>query len=169
VELRDGARRELAVRFDRAGTHALEPGPRHVLQTSRWGLARATRAPSGAAPRIVRALEDGPFYARSEVRWQDESGMQRGMHETVSLRRFRSRWVQSLLPFRMPREPEFMSLSRRRYRSSESHSQTPQPITAPKKNISSMSPKVRSLTATARAVRTRRRAARVARTGPAQR
>jgi len=36
------------------------------------------------------------------------------MHESLDLDRFRSRWVQSLLPFRMPRRPIDASVQRGR-------------------------------------------------------
>ena len=52
--------------------------------------------------RNLRTLEDTPFYARSLL----TDGTQAPglvIHETLSLDRFGSNWVQSLLPFRMPR------------------------------------------------------------------
>ena len=44
-------------------------------------------------------LEDTPFYARSVL----VNGSDLTMHESLSLDRFRSPWVQVMLPFRMPR------------------------------------------------------------------
>jgi carotenoid 1,2-hydratase len=69
------------------------------LAPSRWGIARA--AHDGAA--LCRTLEDGPFYARSLLAtpWQGQSLPT--FHESLSLDRFRARWVQAMLPFRMPR------------------------------------------------------------------
>jgi carotenoid 1,2-hydratase len=52
---------------------------------------------------VVRTLTDAPFYARSLVRtrWLGEAVT--AMHESLSLQRFDSAWVQAMLPFRMPR------------------------------------------------------------------
>jgi carotenoid 1,2-hydratase len=81
-----------SVLFDRA----LAASP---LAPSRWGIARA--AHDGAA--LCRTLEDGPFYARSLLAtpWRGQSLPT--FHESLSLERFSARWVQALLPFRMPR------------------------------------------------------------------
>ena len=62
-----------------------------------WGVARPTR--SNESPKLIRRLEDAPFYTRSE--FTDEAG--HGLHESLDLDRFSKRWVQVLLPFRMPR------------------------------------------------------------------
>jgi carotenoid 1,2-hydratase len=48
----------------------------------------------------VRTVEDTPFYARSMVMPDGSRGAQ-VVHESLSLARFDSRWVQALLPFRM--------------------------------------------------------------------
>jgi carotenoid 1,2-hydratase len=51
----------------------------------------------------VRTLTDAPFYARSvlDAQWLGERVTV--MHESLSLARFASPWVQAMLPFRMPR------------------------------------------------------------------
>jgi carotenoid 1,2-hydratase len=51
----------------------------------------------------ARILEDTPFYARSVIRAQLCGETAIGMHESLSLDRFASRYVQWMLPFRMPR------------------------------------------------------------------
>jgi carotenoid 1,2-hydratase len=91
-----------ALRLDIAPDGSVQfggPRPSHPLKPSRWGIARA--AHDGAELR--RTLEDGPFYARSlfATPWQGRSLPT--LHESLSLDRFRARWVQALLPFRMPR------------------------------------------------------------------
>jgi carotenoid 1,2-hydratase len=52
---------------------------------------------------VVQTLEDAPFYARSVVASQLQGESVNAVHESLSLDRFRSGWVQVLLPFRMPR------------------------------------------------------------------
>ncbi len=51
----------------------------------------------------MRTLEDAPFYARSLVRPALLGERVAAVHESLSLDRFRTGWVQMLLPFRMPR------------------------------------------------------------------
>jgi carotenoid 1,2-hydratase len=48
----------------------------------------------------IRTVEDTPFYARSMVMGGGPESEQ-VVHESLSLDRFASRWVQTLLPFRM--------------------------------------------------------------------
>jgi carotenoid 1,2-hydratase len=52
--------------------------------------------------RDLRTVEDTPFYARSLLT-DGASSPAHVVHESLSLERFRSPWVQSMLPFRMPR------------------------------------------------------------------
>ena len=100
----DGAVRTLALRFRRDG--GIEPfaAPRAVaLPPSAWKLDRSVCTDPGRPCAVHRTLEDGPFYVRSliDAHWQGRPVLL--MHESLSLRRFASRWVQALLPFRMPR------------------------------------------------------------------
>lgn len=76
------------------------PEPERRLPTTGWRIGRTLRA---ADARLVRTLEDTPFYARSLVDATILGEPVRAMHESLSLDRFASRWVQMLLPFRMPR------------------------------------------------------------------
>ena len=101
-DLRERDGRTRALRLDIArdgGVRFGSPQPSDPLEPSRWGIARA--AHEGAELR--RTLEDGPFYVRSlfATPWQGRSLPT--LHESLSLDRFRARWVQALLPFRMPR------------------------------------------------------------------
>jgi carotenoid 1,2-hydratase len=103
-----GAQRLLALRFnDQTSPAAFEPPAEVTLPRTRWGIDRVTRSDLTAATRIVRTLEDGPFYARSLLQTSlcDSPGL--AFHESLSLTRFRKPWVQALLPFRMPRRGRF--------------------------------------------------------------
>jgi carotenoid 1,2-hydratase len=53
---------------------------------------------------VVATLQDTPFYARSVVSTEWYGTPATAMHESLSLDRFRTPWVQAMLPFRMPRE-----------------------------------------------------------------
>lgn len=104
VAWRGGGGRELAVAFDDRGAQRRSPAPpRAALPATAWRLARETRCDPGAQPRVVATLEDGPFYARSLVETSIGGRRLTGFHESVSLQRFAARWVQSLLPVRLPR------------------------------------------------------------------
>lgn len=79
------------------------PPPARPLPRSSWGLGRATSdgAEALAPPSVLATLESGPFYCRSLLHAGEGPGL--AMHEHLSLERFDARWVQALLPFRMPR------------------------------------------------------------------
>jgi carotenoid 1,2-hydratase len=107
VTERGGATRSFA--FEAGSSTGLvtlaTPAPIVDLPRTLWGLPRATRGDEAtkSSPRILRTLEDAPFYARSSLalQWRGEPAV--AMHETLSLDRFRAPWVQMMLPFRMPR------------------------------------------------------------------
>lgn len=102
VDGRDGRATSLALRFDAQGGVQEVEAPRCVtLPPSAWRVPRGTRSEGTA--RVLRTLEDAPFYARSlvETRWLGAAVT--AMHESLALDRFSQRWVQALLPFRMPR------------------------------------------------------------------
>jgi carotenoid 1,2-hydratase len=63
-----------------------------------WGVKRAVRAAGEA--RVLRTLEDAPFYLRSHVVVGDG---REAMCESLDLTRFSKRIVKLMLPFRMPR------------------------------------------------------------------
>ncbi len=94
---RDGSRTAFAQRFADDGIRDLPLPPETELPRGLWGVARPTRA--NTTPRLLRRLEDAPFYTRSEI----SSDAGHGVHESLDLDRFSRRWVQVLLPFRMPR------------------------------------------------------------------
>jgi carotenoid 1,2-hydratase len=100
----DGSERSIALRFgaDPSPVPTAAPDRAKLLQTL-WRLERETRSDPPAAAQVLQTLEDGPFYARSLVQTQLAGRPIKAMHESLSLDRFSARWVQSLLPFRMPR------------------------------------------------------------------
>ena len=75
---------------------------RQPLPASAWRVPRTVRCERGDA-RVLRTLEDTPFYARSVVQAQLCGETVTAMHETLSATRFASPVVQLMLPFRMPR------------------------------------------------------------------
>jgi carotenoid 1,2-hydratase len=105
TQARTGQETQLALRIDsKGGIDPFAAPPRTPLPTSRiWRIARGTRCEQGFLARIDRTLEDTPFYARSVVRTRLLTREVTAMHESLNLKRFASGWVQSLLPFRMPR------------------------------------------------------------------
>ncbi|WP_439107009.1 carotenoid 1,2-hydratase [Congregibacter sp.] len=94
----------LSLRFGQNGSIASEETQESTSlpPTGIWRVAR--RMPSTKTlPNKLLTLEDTPFYARSliETSFNGEPGT--GIHESLSMERFEKRWVQTLLPFRMPR------------------------------------------------------------------
>jgi len=101
---RDCALRSMALQFDAHGTvREREVPPLVSLPSTGWRLQRQTRADAGRQVHVLKTLEDGPFYSRSLLRTSVLGTSARAIHESLSLDRFRSRWVRCLLPFRMPR------------------------------------------------------------------
>ena len=68
-----------------------------------WRVARRTRAQDAAGARVVKTLEDTPFYARSLIETTHDGQRLTGFHESLDLDRFSRPIVQAMLPFRMPR------------------------------------------------------------------
>jgi carotenoid 1,2-hydratase len=104
VSRRAGDTLSLATRFDAAGRRDdFAPPAARALPRTGWRIDRGTRADEGYAARVTRTLEDAPFYARSVLATSLLGEEAAAVHESLSLDRFRARWVQSLLAFRMPR------------------------------------------------------------------
>ncbi len=99
-----GAPRQLALRFDADGAlQKRDPPPRVRLPDTRlWRMQRHTQSDSGRAE-VQATLEDTPFYARSLVTTRLGESTLVTVHESLSLARFRRRWIQALLWFRMLR------------------------------------------------------------------
>jgi carotenoid 1,2-hydratase len=96
--------RSLSLRIDATGRVESMPAPPvRVLPRTGWGIARSTRCDADTVPKVLDTLESGPFYARSLVETRAEGRQWTAFHESVSLRRFAKRWVQTLLPVKLPR------------------------------------------------------------------
>lgn len=106
VEPREAAAHSLCLRVHQDGTveeHGPPPPPAILPPTRIWRMPRPFRAEPGAAPTVLRTLEDTPFYARSVVGTRMFGTPAEAVHEALSLDRFRSPVVQAMLPFRVPR------------------------------------------------------------------
>ena len=101
---RDGTPFDLALKFDRQGRwhDVMQPAPAALPRTG-WLVKRATRADAGTTPRVLKTWIDAPFYARSQLATRVFGEDVQAVHESLSLGRFRSPIVQSMLPYRMPR------------------------------------------------------------------
>ncbi len=102
---RTGSPLNLSLRIDASGAVEMRELPKaHGLpRTPVWRMPRATRSDIGARPRVYRTLEDTPFYSRSMISTQVFGESAVAMHESLSLDRFKTRTVQTMLPYRMPR------------------------------------------------------------------
>ena len=105
VQPKLGPERVIAARFLPDGrAEPFEAAPRRALPRSSWLVARASRSDAAAAaPRVLRTLEDTPFYARSLIDATLCGERVVAMHESISLPRLDSTAVRMLLPWRMPR------------------------------------------------------------------
>ena len=94
-----GDERHLGLRFLVDGSRSkLDVPPPQALPKSGWQVARQ---PAFTEPvTLARVLEDTPFYTRSLL--ADSAGGLH-VHESLDMRRFKTAWVRTLLPFRMPR------------------------------------------------------------------
>jgi carotenoid 1,2-hydratase len=99
----DGQRNSLALSIDNAGSVTKMEQPQDVrLPRTMWGVPRSTQAEGGDA-RVVKTLENAPFYARSILQSRLKGELVASMHESLSLDRFKLPIVKMMLPFRMPR------------------------------------------------------------------
>jgi len=104
VREKGGTERLIGVRFAPDGNASpMALPPRAPLAGTGWRVQRQLRCDTGAQPRVLRTLEDTPFYNRSVVTTQLGGEAVVAVHESFDARRFGSPWVQALLPFRMPR------------------------------------------------------------------
>ena len=76
-----------------------------VLSTTPWRTRRSIRT-DGEPPRVIRTLEDSPFYARSLVETGLGGERVTAMHEALDLDRFTNPLMQWMLPYRI-RRPRF--------------------------------------------------------------
>ncbi|MEQ8305621.1 MAG: carotenoid 1,2-hydratase [Hoeflea sp.] len=105
---RGGGHGRIALRIASDGTVDEFAMPdKTALSKGVWGVPRAAHhdgddyAPTRT--KIVRTLEDGPFYTRSVIRTRLFGEDIDLMHESLSGDRFASPVVKAMLPFRMPR------------------------------------------------------------------
>jgi carotenoid 1,2-hydratase len=104
VEPRTGQRRTLSLDYRPDGSIMETPvDPEVQLASTGWRVGRSTRSTASRPIRVLRTLEDTPFYSRSLLSIDGAGQGGRAIHESVDLDRFSTRWVQTLLPFRMPR------------------------------------------------------------------
>jgi carotenoid 1,2-hydratase len=100
------ADRVIAQRFAPDGSHQPFVAPaRQALPTSAWRIARTMRSDAGVPPRLVKNLEDTPFYARALLQASVMGEPVTAMHETLNVPRVVSWPVRFMLPWRMPRRP----------------------------------------------------------------
>ena len=100
----DGTRFCTALRYDTGGqAQDFDPPPAADLGRNFWGMRMGTLADSGTTPRVVKKLEDAPFYARSVISTRLCGQDVTAVHESLSLPRFTAPWVQLMLPFKAPR------------------------------------------------------------------
>ncbi len=105
-DLIGGDRRCLALGFDPAGgLFEFEAGAETRLPTTAiWRIPRGARTHAEEeTPDRVETLENTPFYARSLLTAERNGQILEGVHESLSMQRFKRAWVRMLLPFRMPR------------------------------------------------------------------
>jgi carotenoid 1,2-hydratase len=105
VDSRHGPIEPLAIKFDYAGNAESVDLPTSVrLMPTRWLVGRNTRTDAGKTARVVKTLEDSPFYARSLVEAHVAGERVTAIHESLSLNRFASPVVKWMLPYKMPRK-----------------------------------------------------------------
>lgn len=101
---RDQTRFCLSRRFLPDGkSEAFEAPTGIALPSTLWRIARSMRSGADQAPRVLRTLEDTPFYARSLVETTLAGRRLACIHESLSLERVANPIVRLMLPFRMPR------------------------------------------------------------------
>lgn len=103
---KDGGSGEIALRIGRDGAISpFEMPAKMQLSKGFWGVPRSGHHDPNAqaTARIVRTLEDGPFYTRSVMATRLLGADIELIHESLSGDRFASPIVKAMLPFRMPR------------------------------------------------------------------
>ena len=101
---RDGEQRPRGWFFGAEGAiETLDAGVHHTFEPSRWSMPRSLRSDAKDGSRLLRSLEDTPFYSRNLIASSLRNQPIIAMHESLCLERFERRSVQLMLPFRMRR------------------------------------------------------------------
>ncbi len=101
-----GAERSLALRVSPRGEiDDLERSRKAPLARTIWALERHAHADRGHGARVVRTLEDGPFYARALVETRLGGRPVLAMHEALAPHRLRRAWVRLLAGARISTRP----------------------------------------------------------------
>ena len=105
TELKGGDRQELALAFGPDGhlQQVTAPPEARLPATPVFRIPRRTRCDADTQPRLLRTLEDTPFYSRSVIETRLFGETATGVHESIKAGRLRSPLVKMMLPFRMPR------------------------------------------------------------------
>lgn len=80
------------------------PQAARLWPTPLFWMPRRTRVDAGGRARVLRTLEDAPFYARSWVETTLRGETVAAVHESLDCDRFASAPVQFMLPYRTRRE-----------------------------------------------------------------
>jgi carotenoid 1,2-hydratase len=125
VETRDGNRVSFARLYDQSvQAKDLPLNVEANLSSTLWHISRRANCDPGTNPRLVKTLEDTPFYARSIIETIIVGAPIMMVHESLSLRRFANPIVRAMLPFRMPRRRYSMQPAAVDHRSGQISSNT---------------------------------------------
>ncbi|MEL7489152.1 MAG: carotenoid 1,2-hydratase [Pseudomonadota bacterium] len=107
TDLPNGDHQSMALRFSATGeiSDVDIPNQTRLSPTPIWRINRRTRTDAGAQARVIRTLEDTPFYSRSVIETRLFGNTHRAVHECFSGKRYGSPIIKSMLRFRMPRRP----------------------------------------------------------------
>ena len=97
----DGVERRLSLAATPDGIDDARPLDFLPLPKTIWGVSRAAPCDAGATPKLLRTMENAPFYARSGIRSRIDGTDVAGVHESLSLTRATSPIVRAMLPFKM--------------------------------------------------------------------
>jgi carotenoid 1,2-hydratase len=103
VTRRDGTMLHLGLESNGGPLAETPQPPLAKLARTGWRIARQARCDTDASATVKATLEDTPFYARSLIDSRIKGENVTLMHESLDLDRLDTRWVETLLPFRMPR------------------------------------------------------------------
>jgi len=101
-QFHEGNDHVLALRFLKNGEiKGFEAPQRKGMPKTAWGIPRRLRSEDSLGK--ITQLEDTPFYQRAVVQNSLMGEEIKSFHETLNANRFATKWVQALLPWRMPR------------------------------------------------------------------